>query len=79
MRVCWDKRRDGDSVQGQGGKERNQRITALGDSRERKVVVQTGSCTRAVEVREGQVNLLAGGLSMTRGGGEEGSGHNQKC
>lgn len=25
------------------GKERNQRITALGDSRDRKVVIQTGS------------------------------------
>lgn len=50
-------------VQGQGGKERNQRVTALGDSRDRReVVIQTGSCTKAVEVREGQVNLLAGGL-----------------
>lgn len=32
----------GTVCRGRAGKERNQRVTALGDSRDRKVVVQTG-------------------------------------
>lgn len=41
-------------MQGQGGRRRNQRVTALGDSRDRKVVIQTGSCTKAGGGRTGE-------------------------
>lgn len=36
------------------------------------------TCTRKVEVRDEQVNVLPGGLSMTIGGGKEGSSRDQE-